>query len=95
MLAERTKKEPGGSSSRLAVQRRVLWQTEILLPITTCGICNAMAFWFELQLDEETILSTGPSASKVGERQSAHKECNASCLHARSSVQSVWAWLWT
>ena len=43
----------------------LLLQAELLLSITSRGICNAMAFWFELQLDEETILSTGPYDSKV------------------------------
>lgn len=29
------------------------------------GICNAVAFWFTLHLDEETELHTGPYAEKV------------------------------
>ena len=29
------------------------------------GICNAVAFWFTLHLDEETELHTGPYADKV------------------------------
>ena len=29
------------------------------------GICNAMAFWFELQLDEEASLSSSPYVDKV------------------------------
>ena len=30
------------------------------------GICNAVAFWFTLHLDEETELHTGPYIDKVG-----------------------------
>ena len=29
------------------------------------GICNAVAFWFTLHLDEETEVHTGPYADKV------------------------------
>ncbi len=29
------------------------------------GICNAVAFWFTLHLDEETEIHTGPYADKV------------------------------
>ena len=38
---------------------------EVALPITQRGICNAMALWFDLHLDEQTTLSTGPYALKV------------------------------
>ena len=29
------------------------------------GVCNAVAFWFTLHLDEETELHTGPYGDKV------------------------------
>lgn len=32
---------------------------------TAGGVCNAVAFWFELQLDETLRLSTSPYAAKV------------------------------
>ena len=31
----------------------------------TAGVWNAVAFWFDLQLDEETSLSTSPYSAKV------------------------------
>ncbi|KAL0046712.1 hypothetical protein WJX82_008116 [Trebouxia sp. C0006] len=34
------------------------------LPIQHSGICNAIAFWFELDLDEQTQLSTSPYCEK-------------------------------
>ncbi len=33
--------------------------------IHTAGVWNAVAFWFDLQLDEETSLSTSPYSAKV------------------------------
>lgn len=33
--------------------------------ITAPGVWNAVAFWFELQLDEETRLDSGPYCDKV------------------------------
>ena len=38
---------------------------ELALPITEHGICNAMAFWFELHLDEHAVLSTSPYVDKA------------------------------
>jgi hypothetical protein len=40
---------------------------QALLPCTahSRGTCNAVAFWFALQLDEETELSTSPYEDKV------------------------------
>ena len=40
---------------------------EVVLPCTahSRGTCNAVAFWFTLQLDEETELSTSPYEDKV------------------------------
>ena len=35
------------------------------LAVTAGGICNAVAFWFELHLDEETHISTSPYSEKV------------------------------
>ncbi len=35
------------------------------LPIQQSGMCNAIAFWFELDLDEQTQLSTRPYCKKV------------------------------
>lgn len=32
---------------------------------TADGVCNAVAFWFELQLDERATLSTSPYAAKA------------------------------
>lgn len=40
-------------------------ETALSLPIHTSGLCNALAFWFELHLDEATSLSTSPYAAKV------------------------------
>ena len=35
------------------------------------GICNAVAFWFTLHLDEETELHTGPYIEKVGSKKAS------------------------
>ena len=35
------------------------------LPIDHNGVWNAVAFWFELELDEESSLSTSPYADKA------------------------------
>ena len=43
----------------------VLLQVPLELPIDVAGICNAIAFWFELDLDAETTLSTSPYSDKV------------------------------
>ena len=43
-----------------------LVQVPVELPVDAVGICNAIAFWFELHLDEETNLSTSPCSEKVG-----------------------------
>ena len=39
--------------------------TELVARITSSGIWNAVAFWFELQLDEDTRLNSGPYRNKV------------------------------
>ena len=51
--------------------------SELLLPIIERGVCNAMAFWFELHLDEESSLSTSPYVSKV-----ASCVCCFGCSHS-------------
>ncbi len=40
-------------------------EMRLRLPISHGGIWNAVAFWFELELDEETSLSTSPYADKA------------------------------
>lgn len=40
-------------------------ETHLSLPLHTTGTCNAVAFWFELHLDEERTLCTSPDAVKV------------------------------
>lgn len=40
-------------------------EVQLLVPIHTQGVCNAIAFWFELYLDENTSLSTSPYVDKV------------------------------
>lgn len=52
---------------------------EVALPltVTATGTCNAVAFWFSLQLDEETELLTGPYEEKVA----APSTCAPSCAH--------------
>lgn len=42
-----------------------VFQVQLQLPVTAAGICNAVAFWFELHLDEETHLSTSPYCQQV------------------------------
>ena len=39
-------------------------QRAMRIPIHTDGVLNAVAFWFELHLDEETTLSTSPHGAK-------------------------------
>lgn len=41
------------------------FETVLEIDITRTGKCNAMAFWFELQLDEQTAISSAPEQSKV------------------------------
>ena len=36
------------------------------LPVTCEGVANAIAFWFDLDLDEDVQLSSGPYCQKVG-----------------------------
>jgi hypothetical protein len=38
---------------------------ELMARITAPGVWNAVAFWFELQLDENTRLNSGPYCEKV------------------------------
>ena len=40
-------------------------EAELRVSATAGGICNAVAFWFELQLDATTSLSTSPYADKA------------------------------
>ena len=46
-------------------QPLMLAQVPLELDIDTPGMFNAIAFWFELQLDEATSLSTSPYTDKV------------------------------
>ncbi|KAK9803026.1 hypothetical protein WJX72_005333 [[Myrmecia] bisecta] len=46
-------------------------EVTLALPITADGVANAVAFWFDLQLDEETELSTSPYADKGATWQQA------------------------
>ena len=46
-------------------QMQLPLQASLQLPISQTGKCNAIAFWFELELDEETQLSTSPYCQKV------------------------------
>ena len=49
------------------------------LPIQDSGICNAIAFWFELDLDEQTQLSTSPYCEKVLLHSIGHSRYLHSC----------------
>lgn len=40
-------------------------EAELRVSATAGGVCNAVAFWFELQLDASTSLSTSPYAEKA------------------------------
>ena len=40
-------------------------ETDLRVSATADGVCNAVAFWFELQLDATTSLSTSPYAAKA------------------------------
>ena len=63
-----------------------LVQVNLQLPVTKTGICNAIAFWFELDLDEETQLSTSPYCQKVLSSNVSWLQLNAflcSFLHVR------------
>ncbi|KAK9863045.1 hypothetical protein WJX84_000363 [Apatococcus fuscideae] len=46
-------------------------QVPMELPVDVAGICNAIAFWFELHLDNETTLTTSPYSDKGGTWQQA------------------------
>lgn len=59
-------------------------QACLQLPIDKTGKCNAIAFWFELELDEETQLSTSPYCHKVS--PSACYPLSVCCLSVRLSV---------
>ena len=39
------------------------------LPITKSGICNAVAFWFHLHLDDEIVIKTAPEANSTAWQQ--------------------------
>jgi len=47
--------------------------------VTTDGSCNGMAFWFDLQLDEQSSISSSPFVRKLG------NELNASSIPRRIS----------
>jgi hypothetical protein len=36
---------------------------QLAFAVDAPGVCNAVAFWFELQLDEQTVLSSSPYSS--------------------------------
>jgi hypothetical protein len=38
---------------------------QLAFAVDAPGVCNAMAFWFELQLDEHTVLSSSPYSSST------------------------------
>lgn len=40
-------------------------ETVLEMEMTCTGTCNAVAFWFELQLDEETVISSSPDRGNV------------------------------
>ena len=43
----------------------VMLQVHLELPVDVGGIFNAIAFWFELHLDDRTTLTTSPYSDKV------------------------------
>ena len=53
------------------------FETPLDINITRTGNCNAIAFWFELQLDEQTVISSGPN------------ECNVGCFHLLLQSRSL------
>ncbi len=57
--------------------------TEVALDFeaTGSGVVNAVAFWFELQLDEEVSLNTGPHAGAGATWQQVSKQ-HVSCMPA-------------
>lgn len=59
--------------------------------ISEPGIWNAVAFWFELQLDEDTRLDTSPYCDKVGSGFPIWPALQA-CLHCHINVCSHSQW---
>ena len=41
------------------------FETVLETGVIRTGICNAVAFWFELALDEQTYLSSSPNQASV------------------------------
>lgn len=57
-------------------------EVELCIPVHTQGVCNAIAFWFELFLDENTSLSTSPYAEKVSLPSSVVQGTIRHCFHS-------------
>ena len=41
------------------------FETLLEIEVTCTGACNAVAFWFELALDEQTVISSSPDQDNV------------------------------
>eukprot|EP00958_Prasinococcus_capsulatus_P011345 scaffold1124_cov361-Prasinococcus_capsulatus_cf.AAC.26 len=50
-------------------------EKQLQLPVTQDGFLNAIAFWFELQLDEQTMITNSPFAETGGTWSQAVQYC--------------------
>ena len=54
-------------------------EVHLCVSATAGGVCNAVAFWFELQLDATTSLSTSPYADKARMHQPRNNQSMPGC----------------
>lgn len=64
-------------------------QQALSFDITSPGVFNAVAFWFELALDETTTLSSSPYVTRTAGPSTTWKQVRKSCMHARSRCACV------
>ena len=76
----------GGGRLKGVFKQSLSVQVCMQLPIQHSGICNAIAFWFELDLDEQTQLSTSPYCEKVLLYSIGHSQYFASLYRQRLHI---------
>lgn len=52
---------------------------QLSFTINAAGVCNAIAFWFDLKLDEHTTLSSSPYLQDAGRPSTTWKQVSIGC----------------
>jgi len=70
---------------------------QLSFTITAAGVWNAVAFWFDLKLDEHTTLSSSPYLQDAGRPSTTWKQvsinCRRSCYPAWIQSSNRLSWL--